>query len=103
MAKFVKSADTVNITAASDLAAGAVVTVGSLFGVAHAPIASGEYGAVAITGTYEFDCTASIEQGADVYYISASQVGASASGLSKIGVAATAGTSGGAIEVIINK
>lgn len=103
MAKYIKSDETINITAASDLAAGAVVTVGTKFGVAHAPIASGEYGAVSIKGTYEFDCTASIEQGADVYYISGNQVGASASGLTKIGTAATAGVSGGAILVIINE
>ncbi len=102
MAIFRKSDEALIITAASNLETGAVVTIGSLVGVCHAPIASGAQGAVAIKGIYEFACDASIEQGADVYVTSEGHAAASASGLTKAGIAATAGTSGGVIEVVIN-
>lgn len=101
MAVYRKSDEALIITAASNLDAGAVVTIGSKIGVAHAPIASGAKGAVAIRGIYEFACGASIEQGADVY-LSDGVATTSASGLAKAGIAATAGTSGGVIEVVIN-
>lgn len=102
MATFKKSDEAVIITAASDIEAGGVVNVGTLIGVAHAPIASGNVGAVAVKGIYEFPCGASIAQGAEVYLTTAGVATVSASGLTKAGIAATAGTSDGAIEVIIN-
>ena len=103
MAIFKKSDEVVIITAASDLEAGAVVNVGTKIGVAHAPIASGATGAVSIKGTYVFDCGATITQGAEVYLTEAGVATTSSAGLTKAGFAATAGVSGGTIEVIINE
>lgn len=103
MATYKKTDDVIIITAASDLEAGAVVNVGTKIGIAHAPIASGATGAVAIKGIYEFACGATISQGAEVYLTDAGVATTSSAGLSKAGFAATAGVSGGAIEVIINE
>ena len=103
MATYKKTDDVIIITAASDIKAGGVVNVGTKIGVAHAPIASGAIGAVAIKGTYVFDCGATISQGAEVYLTGAGVATTSSAGLTKAGFAATAGVSGGTIEVIINE
>ena len=103
MATYKKTDDVLIITAASDIKAGGVVNVGTKIGVAHAPIASGAIGAVAIKGTYVFDCGATISQGAEVYLTGAGVATTSSAGLTKAGFAATAGVSGGTIEVIINE
>lgn len=103
MATYKKTDDVIIITASSNLATGAVVNVGTKIGIAHAPIASGATGAVAIKGIYEFDCGATIAQGAEVYLDASGVATTSAAGLSKAGIAATAGVSGGAIEVLINE
>ena len=103
MATYKKTDVVIIITAASDLKAGGVVNVGTKIGVAHAPIASGATGVVAIKGIYEFACGATITQGAEVYLTGAGVATTSSAGLTKAGFAATAGVSGGTIEVIINE
>lgn len=103
MATYKKTDDVIIITAASDIKAGGVVNVGTKIGVAHAPIASGAIGTVAIRGIYEFACGATIAQGAEVYLNASGVATTSSAGLTKAGFAATAGVSGGTIEVIINE
>lgn len=103
MATYKKTDDVIIITAVSDIKAGGVVNVGAKIGIAHAPIASGATGTVAIKGIYEFACGATIAQGAEVYLDASGVATTSAAGLAKAGFAATAGVSGGAIEVIINE
>lgn len=103
MATYKKTDDVIIITAASDIEAGGVVNVGSKIGVAHAPIASGAIGAVAIRGIYEFACGAAIAQGAEVYLDASGVATTSSAGLAKAGFATTAGTNGGVIEVAINE
>jgi len=49
---FVQSGDVIQVTAGSNIAAGAVVRVGQILGVALTAIASGATGSVAIRGTF---------------------------------------------------
>lgn len=52
MADSVQKGYLIDYTAGSDIAAGDVVVIGSLVGVAPRPIANGETGAVAVEGVY---------------------------------------------------
>lgn len=52
MADSVQKGMYLDYTAGSDIAAGGVVVIGSLVGVAPRPIANGETGAVAVEGVY---------------------------------------------------
>ena len=54
MATFVQKGDAVDYTPASDVTAGDVVVQGDLVGVANLDIASGELGALAIEGVFDF-------------------------------------------------
>lgn len=53
MKNFVAVGDRLTITAGADIASGAGVLVGSLFGVAEAAIANGAEGAIVLTGIYD--------------------------------------------------
>jgi predicted RecA/RadA family phage recombinase len=53
MKNFVSVGNTLTITAGADIASGAGVLVGSLFGVAAGPIANGAEGVINLTGVYD--------------------------------------------------
>ncbi|WP_323006540.1 DUF2190 family protein [Pseudorhodobacter sp.] len=53
MKNFVSVGDTLTITAGADIASGAGVLVGSLFGVAAGAIANGAQGVINLTGVYD--------------------------------------------------
>lgn len=78
MADTIQKGMYIDHTAASDIAAGGVVVIGSLVGVAPRPIASGETGAVAVEGVYALPKASSgsgsetIAAGALVYYYATS-------------------------------
>lgn len=50
---YVQKGEVIDHTPGSDVSAGDVLVIGNLIGVAHTDIASGEVGAVGISGVYE--------------------------------------------------
>jgi predicted RecA/RadA family phage recombinase len=69
-ARFVQTGASIDYTPVSDVAAGAVVFVGSICGVPHADIAAGEPGALGVEGVFDFAKKAddAIAAGAAVYW-----------------------------------
>lgn len=70
MKNFIAVGNTLTITATSNIASGAGVLVGSLFGVAAGDIANGAEGVINLTGVYDLPKTASQAWtvGAPVYW-----------------------------------
>mgnify|MGYP003593239597 CR=1 FL=1 len=96
--KFVKKTETIPYTAASALAAGDVVFIGTLACVAHHPVDSGDTAELYFGGglVYEVPVTAgtAITQGAALYWNSTSHVAsATSTGNTAIGKAYTAASS----------
>jgi predicted RecA/RadA family phage recombinase len=64
--------DHIDYVPAADVAAGEVVVIGELVGVAHAPIAAGELGALTVRGVFAFAKATgggtAIAAGAKVYW-----------------------------------
>ncbi|CAM3100413.1 Predicted phage recombinase, RecA/RadA family [Paracoccus aminovorans] len=59
MKNFIAAGNTLTITAEADIASGAGVLIGSIFGVATGPIANGAEGVINLTGVYDLPKTAS--------------------------------------------
>ena len=75
MASSVSDGKYLDYTAGSDIAAGGVVVIGSIVGVAPRPIANGASGAVAVEGVFSFAKDDSdISAGAAVNYYATSGV-----------------------------
>ena len=73
-AKFDKIADTIDHTPGSAIAAGDVVAVGGLLGVAASPIAANELGTLAIRGQFELDlATGKTFSAGDEVYVASSE------------------------------
>jgi predicted RecA/RadA family phage recombinase len=53
-ATFIQTGDTIDYTAVTDLAAGAVVVIGELVGVTRTAIKAGQRGAIAVAGVFDF-------------------------------------------------
>ena len=70
MKNFIATGNTLTITAEADIASGAGVLIGSIFGVATGPIANGAEGVINLTGVYDLPKTASQAWtvGAKVYW-----------------------------------
>lgn len=54
-ARYIQRGDSIDYTSTSDIAAGDIVKVGSLVGVAKLDIKDGELGALALVGIYEVE------------------------------------------------
>ena len=54
-ARYIQRGDSIDYTSTSDIAAGDIVKVGSLVGVAKLDIKAGELGALALVGVYEVE------------------------------------------------
>ena len=54
-ARYIQRGDSIDYTSTSDIAAGDIVKVGSLVGVAKLDIKAGELGALALVGVYELE------------------------------------------------
>ena len=105
-AKYVQSADTVDYTPTSAVAAGSVVIQSGLVGVANLDIPANTLGALAVAGTFDFTkTTVAIAAGAKVYWNTTSSFATNvASGNTYIGIAAEAVASAGAtVRVLLNK
>lgn len=97
MKNFVAVGNTLTITAGADIASGAGVLVGSLFGVAAGAIANGADGVINLTGIYDLPKVGSQAWtvGALVYWDAANnRCTTTAGSLKLIGVAAAAVGSG---------
>ena len=97
MKNFVAAGDTLTITAGADIASGAGVLVGSLFGVTAGAIANGAQGVINLTGVYDLPKVASQAWtvGALVYWTgTACTATASTNKLIGVAVASVGGTAG---------
>lgn len=66
-ARYIQRGDSIDYTSTSDIAAGDIVKVGSLVGVAKLDIKAGELGTIALVGVYELEGNGTaIEAGAVV-------------------------------------
>lgn len=91
-ARFVQEGKYIDYTASSDIAAGDVVVIGGIVGVANGAIATGTTGAVAVYGVYEVEKDSNaITAGATVYWNSENgKASASSSGNTAMGKAVAA-------------
>lgn len=102
MRNYVAAGERLEITAGADIASGAGVLVGSLFGVAEGPIANGQNGVVVLTGVFDLPKAPSQAWtvGARVYWDAANaRCTTTASGNTLIGAAAAA-VGGGAGDTV---
>lgn len=92
MKNFIARGDTLEITAGADIASGAGVKVGVLFGVAAGNIANGAQGIINLTGVYELPKVSAQAwtQGAAIYWTGTACTTATTAGNLLIGVAAQA-------------
>lgn len=105
MKNFVREGDSLLVTAPRALTSGAGALVGALFGVAEHDAANGAPVVLQITGVVSIaKATGAITQGALVYWDNTNfNVNTTASGNTKIGVAAVAAASGDAtVQVRLN-
>ena len=72
-ARYVQRGDAIDHTPAADVAAGDVVVIGKIVGVAKLDIKAGELGALALTGVYE------VAKGTGVAFAAGMEVGWNAS------------------------
>ena len=90
MKNFIAPGNTLEITAGADIASGAGVKVGVLFGVAAGAIANGARGIINLTGIYELPKTSAQawDQGVAIYWTGTACTTATTAGNLLIGVAA---------------
>ena len=99
-ARYVQRGDSIDHVPESDVAAGDIVKVGSLVGVAKLDIKAGELGALALVGVYELATGGAAVALGDVVSVDPATgrvAAAGASGAVKFGHAVTAATSSDAI------
>ena len=69
MAKFIQKGDAIDYTPGANVAAGSVVVIGTLVGIADRAIADGELAAISLAGVYAIEkITGAITAGAYVYW-----------------------------------
>jgi len=81
MKNFVEKGETITVTAAADIASGAIVSIGDIAGVAAGKYATGETAVVNLNGVYEVPKVTAdvIAQGVKLYVV-AGQAGVTATG-----------------------
>lgn len=103
-ARYVQRGESIDFIPASDVAAGDIVKVGSLVGVAKLDIKAGELGALALTGVYEVAKATglAIAPGMEVGWNPATKqaVEAGASGSVKLGHAVALAAAGDALVYV---
>lgn len=105
----VQNGDLIDYTAGADIAAGDVVVIGSLVGVAPRPIANGETGAVAIEGVYSLpkpsagSGSETISAGAAVYYYATSGIANTTTGVAAGYAVAQAVTGSATVNVKLDR
>jgi predicted RecA/RadA family phage recombinase len=105
MASYVQKGDVLDYTPASAVAAGDVVVIGSLVGVAPRPIAANAVGALAIEGVYSMPCAtgATGAQGSAINWYATSGVAHASTGTAAGKLAAARGADDTSVLVVLNK
>lgn len=105
MASYVQDGDLLDYTPGSAVAAGDVVVIGSLVGVAPRAIAANALGALAVEGVFEMPCAtgATGAQGSAINWYATSGVAHASTGVAagKLAKARAAGDT--SVHVLINK
>jgi predicted RecA/RadA family phage recombinase len=105
MASYVQKGDVLDYTPAAAVAAGDVVVIGSLVGVAPVAIAANAMGSLAVDGVFSMPCAtgATGAQGSAINWYAASGVADAATGVAagKLAKARVAGDT--SVHVILNK
>lgn len=105
MASYVQDGDILDYTPAAAVAAGEVVVIGSLVGVAPRPIAANVMGALAVEGVYEIPCAtgATGAQGSAINYYATSGVAHASTGVAAGKLAKARLAADTSVHVLLNK
>lgn len=105
MASYVQDGDILDYTPAAAVAAGEVVVIGSLVGVAPRPIAANVMGALAVEGVYEIPCAtgATGAQGSAINYYATSGVAHASTGVAAGKLAKARLAADASVHVLLNK
>lgn len=105
MASYVQDGDLLDHTPASAVAAGDVVVIGSLVGVAPRAIAAGALGAVAVEGVFEMPCAtgATGAQGSAINWYAVSGVAHASTGVAAGKLAKARAAADTSVHVLINR
>lgn len=105
MASYVSNGELLDHTPASAVAAGGVVVLDSLVGVAPRPIAANEAGAVAIDGVWEMPCAsgATGAQGSAIKWYATSGVAHASTGVAAGKLAKARLEADTTVHVVLNK
>lgn len=105
MASYVQKGDVIDYTPGSAVAAGDVVVIGSIVGVAAQPIAANALGSVQIEGVHRIaKDNSDIAAGAAVkYYAASGVVTTAATGVACGHAVAAAGTSATTVDVLLGR
>ena len=105
MASYFQKGDVVDHTPAAALAAGEVVVIGSLVGVAPVAVAANALGALAVEGVYSMPCATGSTgaQGSAINWYAASGVADAATGVAAGKLAKARVATDTSVHVILNK
>ena len=105
MASYVQDGDLLDYTPGSAVAAGEVVVIGSLVGVAPRAIAANALGALAVEGVYEIPCAtgATGAQGSAISYYATSGVAHASTGTAAGKLAKARLAADTSVQVLLNK
>ena len=105
MASYVQKGDVVDYTPASAVAAGDVVVIGSLVGVAPRAIAANALGSLAISGVFEMPCAtgATGAQGSAINWYATSGVAHASTGVAAGKLAKARAAGDATVHVVLNK
>lgn len=105
MASYVQKGDVLDYTPAAAVAAGDVVVIGSLVGVAPVAIAANAMGSLAIDGVFSMPCAtgATGAQGSAINWYATSGVAHASTGVAAGKLAKARGADDTSVHVILNK
>lgn len=105
MASYVQKGDVLDYTPAAAVAAGDVVVIGTLVGVAPRPIAANALGSLAVEGVFALPCAtgATGAQGSAINWVTASGVAHATTGTAAGKLAKARAAGDVTVDVILNK
>jgi len=105
MADYVQNGDLLDHTPATAVAAGGVVVLGTLVGVAPRPIAANAVGSVAVAGVFALPCAtgATGAQGSEINWYATSGVAHASTGIAAGNLAKDRVATDTTVDVILNK
>lgn len=105
MASYVQKGDVLDYTPAAAVAAGDVVVIGSLVGVAPVAIAANAMGSLAVDGVFSMPCAtgATGAQGSAINWYATSGVAHASTGVAAGKLAKARGADDTSVHVILNK